>query len=250
MMTGKDKQGVLIIIGVSVVFLFLFALSYKLKASADNYDPETLCRNDGDYPVLKLLIDKTDPWTGQGRERLAALIRRIKGGLAEHERFSIFVLDENGLYSPSPVFDMCNPGRGDQANSLYENPRLVQQQFEKKFQAPLDSMLDELLRPGVAAETPLLETVVGLRGEEDNARLMLVSDMMQNSESLSLYRKHGTDIINGKVNDLCESPKNYKSVEVYYINRSQLTVSTRQEARNFWDQCFNRMADNLSWEAL
>jgi hypothetical protein len=230
MMTRKDKNGVLIIFGVSVVFLLLFALTYRLKASADNFDSMTLCPNNGDYPVVKLLIDKTDPWEKRDRQRLANIIRRIKDRLAEHERLSIFVLDETGTYSPSPVFDMCSPGRGDQANSLYENPRLIQSKFEEKFAAPLDN--------------------IGLRGSERNVRLVVVSDMMQNTEALSLYRKQAVAISNDKVNDLCESSYSYNSVEVYFINRPRLSVAARQEARNFWGQCFNRMTDSLSWEGL
>lgn len=249
-MTRKDKNGVLIIFGVSVVFLLLFALTYRLKASADNFDSMTLCPNNGDYPVVKLLIDKTDPWEKRDRQRLANIIRRIKDRLAEHERLSIFVLDETGTYSPSPVFDMCSPGRGDQANSLYENPRLIQSKFEEKFAAPLDNMLDELLRPGTAPQSPILETVIGLRGSERNVRLVVVSDMMQNTEALSLYRKQAVAISNDKVNDLCESSYSYNRVEVYFINRPRLSVAARQEARNFWGQCFNRMTDSLSWEGL
>lgn len=251
-MTRKDKQGVLIITGVTVIFLSLFMLTYKLKASANKYDHETLCRNDGDYPTLKLLIDKTDPWTSQDKEKLAALIRRTRTRLAENERFTIFVLDETGTYSPSPVFDMCNPGRGDQASNIYENPRMVQQRFEEKFEAPLDSILTELLRPGVAPQSPLLEAIVALKGSENKERLVIVSDMMQNSEAISFYRRDKLTNSKATIDQICMSPNLYESVEVHVINRPTITGAVRLQTRNLWSQCIKRLTNEqtIKWEVL
>jgi len=251
-MTRKDKHGVLIIAGVTVIFLSLFLLTYQLKASADNYDHETLCRNDGDYPTLKLLIDKTDPWTSRDKEKLAALIRRTKARLVENERFTIFVLDETGTYSPSPVFDMCNPGRGDQASSIYENPRLVQQLFEEKFAAPLDSIMTDLLRPGVAPQSPLLEAIVALKGSGHKERLVIVSDMMQNSEAISFYRRDKLTSSKASIDQICMSPNLYKSVEVHVINRPTISGAVRQQTRNLWSHCIDRLTpeQTMTWEVL
>jgi len=251
-MTKKDKLGLMIIIGVGVFLISLLAVSYRLKASSQNYDHETLCRRDGDYPSLKLLIDKTDPWAGQDRDRLAALIRRLKDQLAEDERFSIFVLDETGTYAPSPMFDMCNPGRREQANNFYENPRMVQRKFEEKFAAPLDQMLDELLRPGIAPQSPILETLTGLKGPAGRKeRLVIVSDMMQNADALSLYHRDDRISSASWIDGLCGSPSRYASIEAHVINRPALSGAVRQQARNFWSRCFAGLSEReASWESL
>lgn len=251
-MTKKDKQGVLIIIGVCAALVSVFILSYRLKASMDNFDHETLCRNDREYSSLKLLIDKTDPWTGHGRVRLAALIRRIKDRLAENERFSIYVLDETGTYTPAPVFDMCNPGRGEQANNFYENPRMVQQKYEDQFAAPLDRILDELLVPGVASQSPILETMTGLKSSTGRReRLVIVSDMMQNSDILSLYRQDERIASGAWVDGFCGDSERYASIEVHVITRPALSGSVRQHARNFWSRCLAGLSEQqASWESL
>lgn len=248
-MIKQDKHGVLILVGASVIFLVLFACAYRLKASSDKYDQETLCRQDGNYITTKVLIDKTDPWSEAEKKRLATLIRRIKGNLAEDERLSIYLLDETGTYSPSPVFDMCNPGRGDQANSLYENPRLVQKQFEVKFTAPLDNILGELLRPGIAEKSPILETASSLRGDEEIVKLVIVSDMMQHSELASLY---GTSkpISKDAIDKLCMPDKRYSEIQVYSIARPHISVSAQQQARNFWHRYLGQISQSMRWEAL
>ena len=251
-MTRKDRQGLCTIIFVGSVFLTLFVLNYYLSASADQYDQETLCRMDGKYRTVKVLVDKTDPWNGQEKERLAALIRRIKGQLAENERLAIHVLDETGTYSTAPVFDLCNPGRKDQANSLYENPRKVQKRFEDRFQTPLDNVLADLLRPGVAPQSPILESLIALKGVSgQQERLILVSDMMQNSDALTFYRKDGLDQSRQAVGQGCNLANLYESIEGHVINRPSIAGSSRQETRNFWEGCLRRMSEHDStWQAL
>ena len=251
-MTRKDKQGFFTIIAVGCVFLTIFVLTYLLTASADQYNQETLCRLDGNHQTLKVLVDKTDPWSRQDKESLAALIRRIKGQLTENERLAIYVLDKTGTYSPVPVFDMCNPGRRDQANSLYENPRKVQKRFEEKFQAPLDNVLANLLRPGVAPQSPILESLIALKGSSgQQERMILVSDMMQNSDTFTFYRKDGHDQSRLVTGQICSIPSPYESIEVHVINRPSTTASNRQQTRNFWEGCLRRLADlDPTWQAL
>ena len=247
-MTSKDKKGIAIIIGVVICFVSLFALRSSLNASANNYDHDNLCPREGNYPVIKVVIDKTDPFDKQTSQRLAKLIRKLKDTLQAHERLSIHVLDETGTYSPSPVFDMCNPGRGDQANSLYENPRRIQMCFEEKFATPLEIMLEDLLRPGIAPQSPILETAISLRTPGKNERLVIVSDMMQNSENVSFYG--GSISASDQTDELCEMADQYEEIQIYYINRTGIRVATKQKVRNFWHQCLGRISREVTWETL
>lgn len=251
-MTKKDKQGVAILLAVCFIFLSLSVWAYRLKASSDQYDHDTLCRNDGAYTRLKVLIDKTDPISKQDQERLAALIRRIKDQLAANERLSLFVLDETGTYSPAPVFDMCNPGRGNQANSLYENPRMVQKRFDEQFQGPLETVLVNLLRPGVAPQSPILESIIALKGSTSQPeRMIVVSDMLQNSGTLSFYRKDSRNLPKPGSDQICRIPSLYESIEVHVVSRSSAAGSNRQQIRNFWDGCLRRLAEHdPTWQTL
>lgn len=247
-MTRADKQGLVLLVFVFLVFALLLVLMWRLS-SADNIDPETLCRIGKEGPALKLLIDKTDPWDQHTQRRLATLIRALKLRLAPHERLSIYILDETGTYSSSPVFDMCNPGRGEQANDLYQNPGRIQQKFEEKFAAPLDALLETLLHPGTAPRSPIIETIQGLRGKGAQERLIVVSDMMQNSEELSFYG-HSQTIIYDEQNDICSMDNPYESVQVYFINRPAVRVTRKQGIRNFWDKCLGQVAWKTEWDVL
>lgn len=250
-MTKKDKQGIWIIscVFISLAIIGCFAVHFK-NAAADGFDQETLCRTSGQDPVVKLLIDKTDPWTHYGQKRLAAVIRKIKAELVQFERLSIFILDETGTYSPTPVFDMCSPGRGDQANAMYQNPRRIQKKFEQKFETPLNDILGDLLRPGTAPQSPILEATQDLLDSSNTEeRLIIVSDMMQNSEALSFYT-HPFSLDANFQEKLCTMPHRFESIDIYYINRIELPVSTRQKSRDFWMECTNTMAWKTRWTNL
>jgi len=243
-MKKKDLLGILIMVLVAMVAAGFGFLGYIL-VSADNIDPETLCRIGEDDPVTKIIIDKTDPWNKPCEQRLARLIRKIKTRLSVHERLSIHILDETGTYSPSPVFDMCNPGSERQANELYQNPRMMEKRFEAEFSAPLDNLLSTLLRPGQAPQSPIVETIMGLRGGQSRERLIIVSDMMQNSSALSFYSRRRIDF-EGAL-EMCSMPDKYESIEVYCINRPEISVHRRQEARQFWEACLKGMSWKVRW---
>lgn len=247
-MTKQDIQGIGILLFVGFAIASLFALKYAISTSADDIDPETLCRIGHNDPVTKVLIDKTDPWNENSRQRLARLIASLKINLAQHERLSIYILDETGTYSPTPVFDMCNPGRGDQASELYQNPRLIQKRYEEQFSAPLDEILETLLKPGSAPRSPILETMHGLRGTGEE-RLVVVSDMMQNSEELTFY---GQSILPApEVKDeVCAMNRPYQSVDVFTVNRANIKVSKKQEVRSFWSVCLEGIAWQVDWRTL
>ncbi len=248
-LSGKDKQGIVIITSVVIIFAGMFTWVYCLKAAADSIDPDTLCRIGKQDPVVKLLIDKTDPWDKHTRQRLGTIIRRIKNSLNRYERLSIFVLDATGTYSPSPRFDMCNPGRGNQANKLTENDRRVQQKFEAQFAAPLDALLTSLMTPGTAPSSPIVETIHGLRGDNPREKLIIVSDMMQNSEELSFYGA-APGLSQAHAEEICRMESPYQSVQVLYINRPGIKVARKQQIRNFWNHCFAKAANTTGWSVL
>ncbi len=242
-MTRKDQQGWALIVFVALALLLLMFAWHTLSVNADNYDRRTLCRVNGKDPSMILLIDKTDPWGAKERNRLRNLIEKLKEQLRRHERLAIYMLDETGTFSLTPLFEMCNPGTGEQANGLYENPRLLEQRFNEQFSAPLDGLLQSLLEPGVALRSPILSAIKEIRGAKE-ARLVVVSDMMEYSDEISHYREVPNDA--QEIARLCRfEAAPYESIQVQFISRATIPASRKQEVRTFWHRCFK----HLAWES-
>jgi len=249
-MKKSDRQGWIIIGIVGSIFALISALAVYAGVTREKYDPSTLCPFEAGYPVVRILIDKTDPWDAQRSARLEKIIRQIKDNLDVSERLAISVLDESGSEVPTPVFDMCNPGRGDQANPLYKNPRRVHKKFEDQFDLPLEQMLVDILRPGTAPRSPILEAVwnITLSGRMD--RLVIVSDLMQNTKRLSFYRNGLSSIQEDDEYKAHVQAIQYRSITVYYINRDSISPKRKDQAIAFWKQHLNQMTPELIFNWL
>lgn len=249
-MSREDICGLVILFFVFTVLSVLLVLWKSLSVTASDIDPETLCRlSHKDDPVVNLLIDKTDPLSESDMKKLERLITTLKKQLAQHERLSIHILDETGTYSPLPVFDMCNPGTGDQANELYENPRLIQKRYDEQFAAPLNAILATLLEPGSAPRSPIIETIKGLKGQDVKERLVIVSDMMQNSELLTFYGR--SPFSRHKLEEeVCQLNSPYRLIEVYSIDRPRISVKRKQEIRNYWNDCMKKLGWQSAWNTF
>ncbi len=249
-MKKNDKQGWMIIGGVVAVFALLGSLAVYANVAQKKYDPDTLCPLEGQGPAVRILIDKTDPWDAGGSARLEKIIRCIKDDLAVSERLSIAVLDESGSEVPTPVFDMCNPGRGDQANPLYKNQRRIHEKFEARFDRPLEQMLVDILKPGTAPRSPLLEAVENFPVAGENDRLVIISDLMQNSQLCSFYLDGESCAEEKRGQSDRQEMKRYRSITVYYVDRGALARNRKEMVCAFWKEYLGQRAVSFDFQRL
>jgi hypothetical protein len=249
-MKKSERQGWAIIGVCGTIFALLGALAVYANVTEKRYDPETLCPNGCDYPAVRILVDKTDPWDAHGSGRLEKIIRNIKNELAVSERLSISVLDQSGSDVPTPVFDMCNPGRGDQANSLYKNPRKIHEKFEAKFDQPLERMLADLLKPGTAPRSPLIEAIQNFPAAGPRDRLVLVSDLMQNSELFSFYRDSRKIPAPNAPRTISNHRIQYDSITVYFIDRHTVPRELKERVITYWRRYLGQMTLSLVFDQL
>ena len=136
--------------------------------------------------------------------------------------------DENLL---PPRLTVCNPGDPDRANPLIANPELIRQQREKRFRKPLNDLFRDLLNRDPAPTSPLMENIQAISVTklarrtyaEIPKRLILISDLMQHSEHLSVYRQPpdydifnrtpGADALRTNLQDV--------RVEVFFVQRRE-----------------------------
>jgi hypothetical protein len=119
----------------------------------------------------------------------------MRDQLGVNERFSIFMFSDSVALGFPPVFSLCNPGRGSDTNFVTSNPRKWEKKFVAKFGKPLDDILADLTSAAEGPHSPILEILIDItnRGELTNTdisrRLVLVSDMLQNSAAHTLFPK-------------------------------------------------------------
>jgi len=160
-------------------------------------DPETMCPEDGPSRVTAILVDTTDRVGATSRADILGRLDDLVAATRPDEMMIVY--DTSGSLADAgvaaPRLTVCNPGDPDAANPLISNPERIRRRLEEDFHAPLARLLEELVDADEAAVSPLMESIqtvsVTVLARRPYAgvpkRLVLVSDLMQHSEHLSLY---------------------------------------------------------------
>jgi hypothetical protein len=166
---------------------WLYFKSNELRVATD---ADTLCRLDGALPeVTVVLLDLSSTLSDVQRLDVKNELTRLRDTVPRFGRLEIFAVDDRAPRVVEPVLALCNPGRGDDMNELYQNPQLARQRWERDFASTLDAAIETLLRSPESATSPIFEGIQALAlqtfddpelDEVHTRRLVLVSDLMQN----------------------------------------------------------------------
>ncbi|MDH3660550.1 MAG: hypothetical protein OEU92_11080 [Alphaproteobacteria bacterium] len=235
--SGQDKLGYLIgLSGLIIVVSTVFAW-YRLQPP--RYDSQTLCLLDTEGHRTTVLVDKTDPFSDP--KVVEDAIEEAKRSLPLYGRLTIHVLDgSNNIIGP-PVFDLCNPGHGDQLSSVYRNPKHVRERYEQQFEEPLDKILDDLKQPSEGNQSPIAEALVetvfnrfaGLPPKTHE--IILVSDLLENSKLGSAYKTNlSLDEAKSLVPPWLEKLPEHTSVTSVVVKRPRVRQLQYRAIENFW----------------
>lgn len=249
-LSKKDKQGIALIILTSGIMLLLAITPIILKKQALAYDPQSFCLLQQPYPHTVLLVDKTDTLSASQRDYLHALITKIKQTLQPREKLSIYILDHTNYTAPTPIFAMCNPGTGQQANEIYQNPAKIQHRFDEFFGKPLTETLQTLTKTTTSPLSPILEMLDEVARIADfNAtqprRLILVSDLLQNMPNDSHYRVQPQFQQWLRKHPIQKPLWNNTLVELVYLRHPQHLIQGAEHL-DFWQQYFHAHGAQLA----
>ncbi|MEL6858952.1 MAG: hypothetical protein AAFO74_11230 [Pseudomonadota bacterium] len=246
-------------LAVAIIGFSFFALQ------PEPYDELTLCEiSDTLPPHTAIIIDKTDEYSEQQAGLIAAVIRRSRDRLEVGERFTLFELDQFGQFDPRGEFSLCNPGRGDQVNALFRNPERIEDRFNEKFDRPLQTVLEDLVVPKEAPNSPVLEAMARLGQTEafsDRAparRIVIISDMLQNSDAFTAYGGGGEmpatmpgaiDVADAILRRFGDS-LNGVSLEIRLIPRQRYVDMQRGALKDYWNQVFDELGVKATWRDL
>lgn len=262
-MSGRDLLGVfnLIIVAGVIAAVSYFALTLRPA----EYNADTLCIAGIIPPHRVVIIDKTDLYSQQQTAAIRRIILSERDNLDVGERLSLFELDETGRLADTNEFSLCNPGSGEQVNPLYRNPERIQARYESLFDAPLQQALSDLVEPKDAPQSPILEALAELTQETSMAetvpgrRIVLVSDMLQNSGVFSVYGRGEGALLDRlppsnatvrAIRDQYGSALAGVSLEIHLIERAGWETEQNGPLRAYWTQIFNQLGVAVSWRSL
>jgi hypothetical protein len=184
----------LVLAGLGGVFLFV----NQRAAALASLDSDTLCPKAGPVSQFDVLVDRTDPLTEIQGEALKRQILAWADAVPKHGAFKVYEVGHaatDGGALLQPVVAVCNPGDGSDQSSLDSNPAMWRQRYQEKFTAPIQDMLERMRLDEEQNQSPIMEGVqaiavkdFGPDAPKGPKSLMVVSDLLQNENGLSLYK--------------------------------------------------------------
>ncbi|MDK2768328.1 MAG: hypothetical protein KYX69_11490 [Sphingomonas sp.] len=168
---------------------------YFTVASGQRQLDDRLCPTTPDS-ITVLLVDVTDPMNMAQRQDFENQLTRLKNSIPRYGKLVVAKVDATGDRLLSPVITRCNPGTAEDVSSATGNPGAVQKQWDEQFDAPLKQAFAQLQRASGADRSPILESIqsVALTElqrpglEKMPKRLVVASDLLQNTADVSFYR--------------------------------------------------------------
>lgn len=238
--------------GVLFSVLALSATVWLLRPA--DLDAATLCPTN--RPIeghTVVIVDRTDRWTQAMGAALTQLVENAQRDTDKYEKFSIVSLDAD--QSVHPLFSICNPGEPTFWSDLYRGRRYTTRDFEQRFVGAAERVIEQVREPSEAPTSPIVEYVHRWLGSDDfspsipHRRMILVSDMRQNSSLFSIYS--GAEDQLGEVVQRQFGPAAQGvAFDVYFVAHGRDHNVTEDEVRTAWDHAFGRIGADYSWRQI
>lgn len=244
----RSRSGSNFLYAFAGVLLIVAVISTTGVVLYESYTRPAAACSDVPTSVVEVLIDVSDPLPDVTKSQLLVdLSGRISSNNNKGSLVEIRVL--NPAHSAgNVVFSKCHPGNGDDVSELTGDPERIKKAWNEGFLVPLSNVLEkELSQANGSPTSPILETIQAITVQQflskpANKTLIVVSDLLQHSSTVSFYRE---DV--AKYFDLKDQPiwpevqPILADVKVeYFVLGRRSTKAKADDLKHFW--C-------ISWEA-
>jgi hypothetical protein len=248
----NDYLGIILIVIVVLIGIGIGLFYFTLKSNTVVLDKRTFCPVNGPISVTALLIDATDSLSFQQKKALSDEFQLLRESIPVYGRLDLYFIESNSVSPLKPIVSICNPGRGSQINPIIGNPIQVERSWKEGFEQPLESQLTLLLNKSPANESPILESVqsVVLTSFSDPVirdkprKLIVVSDLMQHSSSVSLYGKSTDANIFTQDKTFSKLKSDLREIDINIWMLVRDNTLKRDVLASFWGGVFSEQGAN------
>lgn len=236
-----------LVIAVCAVLLVGVGVASTKLIATNAIDEKTLCHRAGQLNATAILLDLTDPLSKTQQARLKTMIGDEIVAASVDTMVALGVVSESAN-KWGVRFAKCRPETGKDASALYQNPQLIAERYDKEFLQPLQAILASVINGESENQSPIMEALQALIAETPRfsdtlgrRKIIIVSDMLQHSDTLSFYRGQGWEYFAGTGADarLAGTLRNAE-VEILRIPRTGTNIPSNNITEDFWTRYFDR----------
>jgi hypothetical protein len=218
---------------------------YFWAASSRRALDEQLCPTTPDS-VTVLLVDVTDPMNMAQRQDFENQLTKLKNSIPRYGKLIVAKVDATADRLLAPVITRCNPGTADDVSSATGDPASVQKQWNESFDAPLTEAFKRLDSATGADKSPILESIQSVAltelqkpGQEKlPKRLIVASDLLQNTTDVSFYRTlpEPSSFTDGPLFRRLRTDLRGVEVELWMLERSDAATTQPRSLAELWER--------------
>jgi hypothetical protein len=246
--SGRSKSAILAFIallmmgGVLGVFFWL-----QSSSRAEATDRETLCPLvTGPVAMTAILLDLTDPLSQTQHTQLMAWLDKEVADAPRGTQFTMGLVSDNPQLWGATV-PRCKPQDGSTASAMTQNAKLIERRYQEQFLSPLQEAISRMSTSSGAKSSPIMESLQALAADSAGfltfagpRRVIIVSDLLQNSDALSFYRG-GSWSTFGKssASKMLSSTLAGAEILIFQVPRSADAVKDLEAVDDFWLRYFD-----------
>lgn len=242
----EDRRNARIKIGAVLgVILVVGATYFTVASSHRRLDPETLCPAAAES-VTVLLVDVTDPMNAAQRQDFANQLAKLKNSIPRYGKLIVTKVDATRDSLLVPVITRCNPGTANDVSAATGDPGAVQKQWDEDFDKPLTKAFDRLETASAAKQSPILESIQSIALTElqrpgleaTPKRLVVASDLLQNTADVSFYRElpDPRTFAEGQVFRRLRTDLRGVDVELWMLERADAISTQPRALADLWER--------------
>jgi hypothetical protein len=187
-------------LGIFVLAFLGLVVGAQMLARPGRLDEKTLCPAAGPSALTVVLVDTTDPLSTIQRAAVMVRLNQIVSRLRLDEEIAVYSINPTG--DPlKPDFVICRPIKPREVSELTGNRAIAQKRFDETFEPKVHAVLAASMSAGPSGRSPIMAAIQAIAvsafqaGDAASAngtalpkRLVIVSDMLENSEAGSHYK--------------------------------------------------------------
>lgn len=243
------------IVAILAAFLLIGVFVVRAMLAQKELDPETLCPPVAENLTV-LVVDVTDPLNLPQRQDFLNQLDRLSRSIPQYGKLVIYKVDPISDRLLEPVITKCNPGTAQDVSDIDGNPGMTQKKWEDEFEEPLKRAFSQVIVENAADRSPILESIQSIsltevpafQEEQKPIRLIVASDLLQNTDKVSFYGGLPaaapfleSQEFRGVATDL-----RGVDVELWMLQRSDSASTQPRALINLWDQIISEQGATVS----
>jgi hypothetical protein len=245
---------VVVILVASIIYSFVSVSIKQVKRNKDN-----LCRVDGQYNKHVVVLDITGKYSLLQHKTIRSSVEDIVKNLELDEQLQLYFITDNVATVVKPLMEVCNPGKGENIDSLVGNKKLIIQKWKDKLYKPLNRILSDFDKNHqTTSSSPIFETIQMINNlslkkskKDTKIRFTIMSDFIQHSADYSFLRNKIENFWNSNYYQKVYTTFKDIDISLLFIRRNGREEYLNKKYLDFWKKYFIELGSkNVTIERL